>query len=397
MSRKRGQNEGSVYKRKDGRWVGQVTVQSRPISKYFKTAREAREWVKVYRDQVEAGLTLDGAKMTISAFFEIWLGAMQTSLRPKTLIQYRQIVRQHILPTFGNMKLKDLRPDQIQSFYTSKLEKGTSARTVLLIHAVLHKSLNYALKTGLTIRNPADAVNRPKIRRKEMVTLTDSQARALISAVDGTRDAALYYLAVSTGLRKGELLGLKWSDLDWKTRRLKIQRQTQSIPGQGQQFTEPKTAAGRRVVVLGEKAIEILRKHQGIQNMERKFADDRWQEYDLIFPSTIGTPMEGTNLYHRYKLILQKCGLPNIRFHDLRHTAATLMLQQGTNPKIVQERLGHSDISLTLNTYSHVLPDMQEEVASKLDDLLMPLDVTDELNKIKEVNVLYEGKTAKNA
>ena len=226
-----------------------------------------------------------------------------------------------------------------------------------------------------------------------MRTLSDTQVRSLLLAAQGTRYEALFWLAVSTGLREGELLGLRWSDLDWKTHSLHVQRQLQRLDGQ-YVFPEPKSAAGRRVIVVGETMIQKLRAHLNILEAERREAGDRWQENDLIFSSSLGTPWDKRNMFKYYKIFLKKAGLPDIRFHDLRHTAATLMLQQGVHPKIVQERLGHSDITLTLNTYSHVLPAMQEEAASKLDELLTPIDVSRQLKSIEEQEASYQVETA---
>ena len=206
--------------------------------------------------------------------------------------------------------------------------------------------------------------------------------------VKDTRYEALLWLAVTTGMRQGELLGLRWADLDWQTRKLHIQRQLQRTEN-GLVFSEPKSAAGRRVIILGEETVRKLRYHLNILATERRELGEQWQENDLVFPSTIGTPWDQRNLYRVYKRFLKLAGLPNIRFHDLRHTAATLMLQQNVNPKVVQERLGHSDITLTLNTYSHVLPSMQEEAAEKLDQLLTPIEVGNELKKIDERRTSY--------
>ena len=195
-------------------------------------------------------------------------------------------------------------------------------------------------------------------------------------------------MPIATSLRQGELLGLNWSDLDWNNRRLRIHRQIQRQQG-GLKYTKPKSAAGRRVIVLGATTIEKLRKQQELQDIERKMAGVNRKEGDLIFPTPIGTPMDGCNLYHDFKKILKMAGLPNIRFHDLRHTAATFMLQQGVQSKVVQELLGHSDISLTLNTYSHVLPIMQDEAADKMDELFTPIDVSNEIRKLGDQSSRY--------
>jgi integrase len=279
--------------------------------------------------------------------------------------------------------LKDLNPRQIQALYSRKMESGISARTIILIHAVLRRALNHALKLGMIGRNPALAVIRPKFKRKEMKTLSDIQVRTLLSFSKGDRFEVLFWLAVTTGLRQGELVGLKWSDVDWTNRRLRIQRQLQRL-STGLAFSEPKSAAGRRVIALGDTTIEKLHLHQQYQAREIQEAGKMWKENDMIFPSSTGTPMDPSNLYHNFKRLLKEEGLPKIRFHDLRHTAATLMLQQGVHPKVVQERLGHSDISMTLNTYSHVLPVMQDEAAEKLDILLTPIYVCYDIKKMCE-------------
>ncbi len=388
MSRKRGQNEGSIFRRKDGLWVAQMTIQGKHVSKYSKSQSVCRDWLRKTQLQVENGLTLSGAQTSMAVFLNEWLILSETAVRPKTIDQYKQIVRQHIIPDLGLIKMKDLNPRQIQALYSKKMEGGASARTVLLIHAVLRRALNQALKLGVIGRNPALAVIRPKLKHIEMKVLTDSQVRTLLSAATGDRFEVLYWLAVATGLRQGELLGLKWSDVDWVNRRLRIQRQVQRIRG-GLVFSEPKTAAGRRVIALGVATIQALKKQQFFQVGRIHDIGSLWQDYDLIFPSSIGTPLDPSNLYHSFKQLLKKASLPNIRFHDLRHTAATLMLQQGTYPKIVQERLGHSDIIMTLNTYSHVLPVMQDEVAEKLDELLTPINVSDEIKKLGENKLFY--------
>jgi integrase len=239
------------------------------------------------------------------------------------------------------------------------------------------------LQLGLIPRNPTDAVIRPKLKRKEMHVLDDTQARSLLLATRGSRIEVMLQVAITTGLREGELMGLKWSDLDWSTRKLQIQRQVQRIKDQGLVFNPMKTAKSRRMVVLGSATIQKLREYFDRQQLEREVAGKRCVENDLIFPNKIGNPREPSNLLKEFKDLLAKAGLPEIRFHDLRRTAATLMLQQEVHPKIVQERLGHSDISLTLNTYSHVLPSMQEGAADKMDELVTLVDVANELTSVK--------------
>jgi integrase len=372
MAKNRGHNEGTIYQRADGRWCAQVSLNGHRLTHYGKTQRECREWLKETIAQVDSGLTIEGAKVTLGEYLEKWLETVSPRLRPKSIKLYANAIRRHITPHIGAIKLKDLRPDHIQSLYSSRQAAGAGAQTIHIVHAVLHRSLAQALRWGLVTRNPADAVDKPKLVREEMRVLTPEQVRVLLEAAQGDRLGALYYLAVTTGLREGELLGLRWSDLDWKTGKLQIQRQVQHLTGRGKVFTEPKSASGRRSIILGPIALERLRDHLEDQEARRILAGARWQEYGLIFTSTIGTPIESRVLVDLFKKLLDKAGLPKIRFHDLRHTAATLMLQQGVHPKVVQERLGHSNIGLTLNTYSHVLPGMQQDAAEKLDALFAP-------------------------
>lgn len=382
MAKKRGQGEGSIYKRKDGLWTAAVTVHGKRLSKYFHSRGECREWVQETLSQIEQGMSFASAQLSFSEYLDQWLGSIKSTVRPKTLQQYTQIVRDHIIPKLGRTKLKDIHPLQIQALYKEKMSEGTSARTVILVHAVIHRAMGMALKWGLIGRNPVDAVTRPKIQHKEMQTLTDDQVRAFLSCAKGTRFEALFWLAISTGMRQGEILGLKWSDLDWNTKKLHIQRQVQRITGEGFVFTEPKSSAGRRVIVLSTLTIEKLLNHLDLQQNAKIKAGSNWVEKDLIFPSSIGSPQDQKNLDRIFKETLVKAGIPKIRFHDLRHTAATLMLQEGIHPKVVQERLGHSDISMTLNVYSHVLPSMQEDAAEKLDNIMMPIEISSELKKV---------------
>jgi integrase len=225
-----------------------------------------------------------------------------------------------------------------------------------------------------------------------MRVLDDKQVRTLLLTARGSRYEALFRMAVTTGMRESELLGLRWSDMDWDGKRVSVQRQLQLIDGK-YVFTNPKSAAGRRVIALGEGMINALRHHQTVLADERRAVGDHWVENDLVFPSTRGTPGDKHNLLKAFKRLLEAAGLPDIRFHDLRHTAATLLLQQGVNPKVVQERLGHADISMTLSVYSHVLPSMQEEAAEKVDELLTPIDVSDEITGLKERGLAYRGST----
>ena len=394
MSKKRGQNEGSIYKRSNGRWCAQITVQSKRVTKYFETQREGLDWLQEMRNQINAGLTLEGAQMTLSEFMEKWLGSIRASTKPKTLSHYRKIIRLYITPSIGSITLKDLRRDHIEALYNHHLDTGKSENTVLLTHAVLNLCLKYALELGSILKNPISYVKRPQVPEQERITLDNTQATNLVLAASGTRYEALFWLAITTGMRRGELLGLQWSDLDWQSQKIHIQRQLQRSKS-GLVFSELKSKSSRRVIALGNETIKRLHVHMDLQWQERKIAGDAWDDNDLIFPSIKGKPLEASYMIKQFKRYLKKAGLPNIRFHDLRHTAATLMLKQNIHPKVVQERLGHSDISMTLKIYSHVMPSMQEEAAEKLNKLLTPMDVSQELKKVEESREAYKVETTR--
>jgi len=383
MAKKAGQNQGSISKRKNGTYMVQLTVDGKRITKYFKTKREANEWRIDTLKKVQNGLFYSGPKLTLEEFLEEWLRARKDSIKPKTLMQYRQIVESHINPTLGKIKINELQPAEIQAFYNYKVEAGIGTRTVRLIHSVLHCALNHALRLGIIYRNPSDAVYKPKAQKTEMQILDENQLRLFLVAARGKRLVALYKVAITTGLRKGEILALKWSDLDWSTGQLNIQRQVQRVPGSGLMFTEPKTEAGRRMILLGSDTVFGLKEHYKKQMKEREFMGDKWQDFNLIFPSSIGTPLSHSNLHKKFKLLLEEAHLPNIRFHDLRHTAASLMLKQGISVKVVQERLGHSDAAMTLNVYSHVIPGMQEEAAKKMDEITALIDIKELLEEVE--------------
>ena len=379
MAKKRGQGEGSVFKRKDGLWVAQITIETgRQKSKYFHSQKEARDWLKLTQTQIDNGLNLSTANVDFETFLNKWYDAHKLSVRTNTSISYRGVLDNHIIPALGKLKLKDIRPDHIQNFYTVKMKAGTSKAVIGIIHSVLHIAFDQAIKWGLIGRNPIEAVIKPRNKSKEIKTLDENQARAFLSVVLGTRFDGLFWMAITTGLRKSELIAIKWSDLDWSNKQLKIQRQIQYFPKEGPVFCELKSKSGKRTIVLSDEVIEKLHQHADIQDMERSFAGDRWKENDLMFSTEIGTPIGYHCIFSRFKEVLKLAGLPDMRFHDLRHTAATLMLKQGVHPKIAQERLGHSNIIMTLNTYSHVLPSMQEEMEKKLDELLKPFNVSDE-------------------
>jgi integrase len=217
-----------------------------------------------------------------------------------------------------------------------------------------------------------------------MQFLDETQASQFLLAVRGDRNETLYYLAIATGMRQSELLGLKWSDVDWEKRTMIVQRQAKRYNRDAGYFSPLKTRLGRRIIVLGEKTTNKLHEHLIQQATEIHQAGDKWNNLDLIFPSTSGTPQDQFNLYHSFKALLKQAGLPAVRFHDLRHTAASLMLNHGVPVLVVSRRLGHSKVSITLDIYGHLIPEMQNEAAEMIDEIINPVEIKLDDNLVSE-------------
>jgi integrase len=375
MARRRGNNEGCIYYRKDGRWCAQVSLNGRRLTKYGKSQKECRDWIKETITKIGNGLTFRGTQVTLSEFIETWLDGKELSRRPHTVSAYRSLVCHHILPIIGDLRLQDIQPAHLKQLYLFKKEEGRGARTVQVIHMVMHAVLKQAVKEGILGRNPADAVDRPKVEVAERKILTEEQAQHLIIATTGTRYGTLIYMALMTGMREGELLGLKWSDVDWAKGQLHIQRQLQVLKGGGTALVPPKTKAGKRQIKLGLNTLDKLTSHREEQELLKEAIRERWEENELIFPNTLGKPMAARNLLADFKHILKANGLPDIRFHDLRHTALSFMLDLGTPVNTVQKRAGHSKASITTDTYGHALAHSEDEVVAKLEELVTAIAV----------------------
>lgn len=377
MAIKRGNNEGSIYKRKNGNWRAQVSVDGKRLSYSAKTRSECQVWIRETLNRVENGLTFDKAQVTVEEFLKNSLASAKSSLRYTTWQQYKQIIRDHILPNLGGTKVVELRPDLIQALYDNKVEDGVGLRTIQLTHAVLRRFLNRAVKLGLLPNNPAVITSNPRPQQKEMHILDEGQAQRLLITAKATqiRNLALYQLAISTGMRQGELLGLKWQDVDWDQKTLHIQRQLKYGAKDGSVFSQLKTRSSARTIVIGTETLSLLKEHQQRQFREIIKMDQKWQDYDLVFPSTIGTPFNPRNLLRQYRSLLNAAGVPTIRFHDLRHTAASLMLNHGIPVLIVSKRLGHAKPSITLDIYGHLIPSMQEQVAKIMDEVITPIEL----------------------
>lgn len=280
----------------------------------------------------------------------------------------------YIKLAFGRTKLGALTPGHLRQLHRQKLDRGLSRRTVNYIHVTLHKALKEAVGDALIPRNAASSVRAPRPGKPEIHPLAPDQARKLIATARETKNRfeALYVLALHCGLREGELLGLKWEDIDLSspTATLQVRRTLSQTRERGHIFEKPKNGKGRSIK-CSHKATEALRRHRARQHQERLAVGSLWQDNDLVFPTTTGTTMSGTNLLGRqFRPLLKIAGLPPVRLHDLRHTCATILLMAGKHPKYVQEFLGHASISITLDTYSHVIEGMDGGLGDVMDEAL---------------------------
>ena len=370
--KQRGNGAGTVYPRKNkaGKIIdyrGSYIVNGKRFYVSAKTKTEAQQMLRQAMSDADRGLIFDAPHLTLGEYLDKWLPNIKDTLRQRSWERYEQLVRVHIKPALGRLKLQNLTRAHAKSLYREKLDSGSSPRTVNYIHVTLHKALKDAVADGLIPKNVADGLKPSKPRKKEINPLNPEQAKAFLEAARGDRYEALYVLAVHYGLRQGELLGLKWADLDMNAGVLQVRR-TMSEAREGRIEEETKSGKGRRID-LSQSVLEALRRHRTRQNEER-LESASWKDHGLIFPSVKGTPTNSNNLYYRsFKPILKGAGLPDIVFHELRHTCATIRFMKGQHPKRVSGLLGHSSVAFTLDKYSHIIPglgddDVMEEALS---------------------------------
>ena len=374
-NKKRGHGEGSIYQRSSGSWRVQVIIGGQRIGQTFKKKSDALNWLRKMQSQAEQGIDYIGSMISLGDYLNQWLDSARSGLRVKTADQYNRLIQNHIILHLGNFPLKDLRLSKIEQFYGTLISLGLGARTVRIVHSVLPRAFEKAVMYRLLTSNPAHGATLPKYQHAEMQVWDEFQVIQFLSAAHSSRYEALYHLAVKTGMRQGELLGLKWPDLQWRNGTLLVQRQVQKIPRQGWKFLSPKTKAGRRAIKVGDATLQVLRLHRERQELEKAVLGDGWKEHGLIFTSKVGTPGDPSNLRLDFNRIIAEAGLPKIRFHDLRHTAASLMLNHGVPVIVASKRLGHSQPSTTLDVYGHLYHEMQNDAARIMDELVTPIPV----------------------
>jgi len=366
---------GSIREKSKGSWQIQVYTGNKDgkYTRHFETIRgkksDAQRRLTELLSSLDKGIYTPPGKLTVAEHLHQWLeGYVKTNCSPRTLDGYQSIMETHLIPALGHVQLKHLNPKAIQAYYGQACEK-LSARTVHHQHRVLSQSLKYAVRQGYLGRNPAELVDPPSPCKKAMRTLTPSEVELLFENAQGNYHYPIIYTAVSTGLRQAELLGLRWRDIDLDMLSISVSQVLYKRRGICQ-FKEPKTAHSRRRVAMTPKLALFLREYR----VERESL--YWQlgqplSLDsLVFASVEGKPIDPGVLSHDFARIVKRASLEGVRFHDLRHTFASLMLLRGAKPKVISEALGHASVAFTMDTYSHIIEGMQEDAMALLDEVL---------------------------
>jgi integrase len=337
---------------------------------YGKTRAEVKVKLAALQAELSRGRLPAGRNPTVAEFLRSWLEtSVKPRLRPLTYAGYKVNVEKHLVPTLGRYRLDQLTPLHVQEMMNERLATGLSTKSVAYIHQVLRTALGLAVRWDMVSRNVARLVDRPRIQRKRINPLTPEEARKFLASIHGHRLEALFSVALALGLRQGEALGLRWDDIDFKTGILRVSHQLQRIDTK-LTLVPPKTEKSRRTLVMPSMIVEHLREHEKRQVAEKLWAGSKWQESGLVFANQVGQPTQARRVIEQFHDALAKAGLRRIRFHDLRHSCATLLLVQGVSPRVVMEVLGHSEIALTMNAYSHVVPELQREAAQRMQAIL---------------------------
>ena len=307
---------------------------------------------------------------TVEVYLLQWLKWKEGSVAPSSVVIYANLIHSHLIPPLGQIQLQQLAPGHIQHMLAILAESGLSPRMQKMTFICLKSALGQAVKEKLISANPCDLVSTPKAQQKQFRTWTAEQVARFLHETQEDRYYVAYVLGALGGLRLGEVLALRWSDVQWETHMLSIRHTIQRHTDRTWTLASPKTPKSRRTIPLTPRMEAALRDRKVKQDLERELAGDSWHEQDLVLCSMRGEILEHNTIGSRFRYLQAQLGMPKIRFHDLRHTCATLLLQAGVHPKIVQERLGHASITMTLDTYSHVIPGMQKEASDRLDEIV---------------------------
>ena len=369
---------GHIKRRSAGSWTVVVdmgpdpgTGKRRQVWRTVKgTKRQAERLLTELLHQRDTGVDMPPGRVTVAEFLEHWLVAYaKPNVAPATLLQYEWAIRTHLAPAFGSVLLTKLRPGHIQTLYSRLDDQGLSARSILHVHRVLKSALAQGVRWQSLSTNPAAGATPPRPDRYEAPVLAPADVRRLLDAAEEEGYGPLIHTAVMTGLRRGELQGLRWTDVDYDRATLHVSQAAQWLPNKGWTFRPPKTPKSGRSVALGPQTLAVLRRHR-LSQAEARLAIGAYEDHGLVFASPLDTPVDPSHLRRVWARIVKQAGLAHLKFHDTRHICATLMLQSGINPKVASERLGHSSVAITLDVYSSVLPTLQAGAAEAVEQLV---------------------------
>lgn len=378
---------GHIKRRSGGSWsividIGKDPATGKRRQQWYTvkgTKKEAQSKMRELLDALEKGVFVKPNKRTFEAWLEEWLeNYAKMRVSPKTWDGYRHIVRRHISPALGALELIKLEPRHLQNHYAKELASGRlngkgglGNRAVQYEHRIISNALTYALKMGVVSRNVAQAVDPPRVAHKTMMVLAADDIEKVLNEARLTTYYPIIFTALYTGMRRGELLALRWKDLDLTLARLSVVNSLYRLNGKTV-IKEPKSPHSRRMIALPPTLSLMLRDYKGERQARMILTGDPLTEEDFVFARNNGKPHDPDTVTGAWAKIAKNVGLANVRFHDLRHTHATLMLMAGIHPKIVSERLGHSKVAITLDIYSHIVPGLQEAAAESFDKLLKP-------------------------
>lgn len=374
MSARAANNESSIHKDEAGRWHGYVSMGLREGGRRDRrhvsgrSRREVVTKVRALEAKRDAGTALGaGTPPTVAVWLTEYLDNVAARrVRPSTLDRYRSLARVHIIPRLGHHRLDRLQPEHVERMYTAMADTGLASATVLQAHRLLSRALKIAMQRGRIGRNVCSLVDAPSLSHHEIEPLTVEEARRILTTAGARRNGARWAIALALGLRQGEALGLQWSDIDLDAPTLTVRRALQRQRGKGLVLVEPKSRSGRRTIALPEPVAELLRAHRVAQNAERLHAGSEWRALDFVFAQRTGLPIDSRADRRDWDQLLKDAGVRPARLHDARHTAATTLLIMGVPARVVMQILGHSQIGLTLGTYSHVVPELATDAADKM-------------------------------
>ena len=374
---------GTIRQRPDGRWEARYTLGIDPgtgkqiqKSVYGKTQKEVRQKLTAITAEIDDGTYQEPCKMTVNEWLDIWLKDYQIGVKDSTAYLYERQAKLYLRPALGNIPLETLKAHTVQRLYNSLSQEhdgqpALSAKTIKNIHGVLHKALKQAVLIGYLRTNPTEACILPRIIRKEMHPLEEDQVAVFLREVQGHPHEYLYKIALFTGLREGEVLGLGWEHIDFQAGTLTVKRQLrrEQKKGGGYYFSPPKNNKSR-CLTLAPSVIQLFRLQKLEQNSMRMEASDAWEEHGLIFTNQTGGYLSYRTVYDCFKRIVRNIGAPATRFHDLRHTFAVASIKSGDDIKTVQENLGHATAAFTLDVYGHVTKQMKQDSAARMEQFI---------------------------